>query len=170
MVFILCGEFTPLVVLALSNIVPGTCRIPKQVGNDRRKLEERRGISFRNLTAEPPKKKGVEDLERMQLLHISWSVGLSAKAWDYLGGKLPGLPDSILRRRVHNWVEYLEMDDKLIGKPSGVYEMDIEEVKIALVQRGVNVLERNDEQLRVDLASWLNSRKKAPIERLLLTR
>ncbi|RDL31879.1 putative letm1-like protein [Venustampulla echinocandica] len=170
LVFIVCGEFTPLVVIALSNVVPWTCRIPKQVESDRRKLEKRRGISFRNLTAEPPKQKGVEALERMQLLHISWSVGLSSRVWDWVGGQLPGLPDFILRKRVKNWVEYLEMDDGLIGKPSRVDEMDLEEVKMALVQRGVDVLEKDESQLRVDLVSWLNSRKKAPIERLLLTR
>lgn len=37
MVFAICGEFTPLVILALgSSVVPYTCRIPKQVQHDRR--------------------------------------------------------------------------------------------------------------------------------------
>ena len=37
LVFAICGEFTPLVILALgSSIVPFTCRIPQQVQHDRR--------------------------------------------------------------------------------------------------------------------------------------
>ena len=39
LVLIICGEFTPLVVIALTGIVPWTCRIPKQIDSDRRKLE-----------------------------------------------------------------------------------------------------------------------------------
>ena len=36
LIFLICGEFTPLVVFALgSRVVPATCRIPKQVTHDR---------------------------------------------------------------------------------------------------------------------------------------
>ncbi|TVY24656.1 hypothetical protein LHYA1_G006880 [Lachnellula hyalina] len=136
LVFILCGEFTPLVVIALSSVVPWTCRIPKQIDADRKKLEKRRGISFRNLTVEPPTEKGVDALERMQVLHVSWSLGLSSSAWDWLGGQYPGLPTWVLRRKVASSVEYLEMDDKLLGDPKRVDELEPEEVRMALVERG----------------------------------
>jgi len=172
-VFMICGEFTPLVVVALSNVVPWTCRIPKQVESDRRKLEKRRGVSFRNLTAEPPSDsnvKGAHGLERMQLLHISWSLGLSSSVWDYLGGKLPGLPSFILRRRVQRRLEYLELDDRLIKKDGGVGEMEEEEVRMALVERGVDVLEKEEGQLKADLNAWLKSEELVARERLLLTR
>jgi hypothetical protein len=157
-------------VLTVSNVVPWTCRIPKQVYSDRKKLEERRAISFRNLTAPPPESGGVDELGRMELLHISWSLGLSSKMWDWLGGQLPGLPTFILRRRVRKRVEYLEMDDKLIESGGGVKEMESEECRMACVERGTNVLERSDKQVKVDLEAWLRSRKTASIERLLLTR
>ncbi|KAF4631320.1 hypothetical protein G7Y89_g6818 [Cudoniella acicularis] len=170
LVFIICGEFTPLVVIALSNVVPWTCRIPKQIDSDRKKLEDRRRISFRNLTTAPPEKAGVEGLERQQLVHISWSLGLSSSIWDWLGGKYPGLPNAILRRKVRNTVEYLEMDDGLIGKPHRVKELETEEVRMALVERGVDILGKSEEKLRVDLIAWLQSRQKAPVEQLLLTR
>ncbi|KAK0113758.1 hypothetical protein ONS96_014612 [Cadophora gregata f. sp. sojae] len=170
LVLIICGEFTPLVVIAMTSIVPWTCRIPKQIQSDRAKLEERRRISFRNLTAKVPEKQGVEALNRMQLLHISWSLGLSSSAWDYLGGQLPGLPTGMLRRKVKRRVEYLEMDDKLIERAGGVKDMDVEEVRMALVERGVDVLGKESKGLKVDLAAWLKSREKIPVERLLLTR
>ena len=164
------GEFTPLVVMAITNVVPWTCRIPRQIESDRQKLEERRAISFRNLIAELPEDMGVEKLGRMQLLHISWSLGLSSRMWDWLGGQLPGLPTSLLRRKVHRRVEYLGMDDDLITKAGGVKDMEIEEVKMALVERGIDVLGKNDNHLRGDLNAWLKSKEKVPAEKLLLTR
>lgn len=170
LVVLICGEFTPLVVVALSNVVPWTCRIPKQVAGDRRKLEERRAISFRNLTVPPPSSPGVENLERMQLLHISWSLGLSSRLWDWIGGQLPGLPTGLLRSKVAKRVEYLEVDDGLIWMYGGVEEMTAEEVKMACVERGINVLERGEKELRGELKGWLESRESVPTERLLLTR
>lgn len=170
LVLLVCGEFTPLVVIMLTSIVPWTCRIPKQIMSDREKLEVRRRISFRNLTAKLPEEKGTEGLNRMQLLHISWSLGLSSSTWDYLGGQLPGLPTEILRSKVQKRVRYLEMDDSLIYKYGGVKDMDVEEVRMALVERGVDVLGREEKALRGDLNAWLKSREKVSVERLLLTR
>jgi hypothetical protein len=171
LVFLICGEFTPLVVVAVTSVVPYTCRIPKQIENDRKTLEKRRAISFRNLTAELPENNaGVDQLARMQLLHISWSLGLSSSAWDWLGGQLPGLPNSILRRKVRRRVQYLEWDDKLIKKYGGVDGMSVEEVRMALVERGVDVLENSVSELRSALKAWLRAREEVSILRLLLTR
>jgi len=167
----ICGEFTPLVVIAVSSVVPWTCRIPKQIAADRAKVEKRRAISFRNLTAAPPEEKGVRGLQRMQLIHVSWSLGLSSSMWDWLGGQYPGLPTAVLRRKVGKKVEYLEMDDKLLGNGQRVGELDTEEVKMALVERGVDVQDRPEQKLKGDLVAWLKSRAQgAPVERLLLTR
>jgi hypothetical protein len=171
MVFLICGEFTPLVVIALTSVVPYTCRIPKQIESDRKSLEKRRAISFRNLTAPlPESSEGAKSLNRMQLLHTSWSLGLSSSAWDWLGGQLPGLPTPLIRRKVDRRIHYLNLDDKLIARDGGVAKLDIQEVKIALVERGVDVLGQNDERLRRLLEAWLNARKTWPIEKLLLTR
>jgi hypothetical protein len=188
LVFLICGEFTPLVVMLLSSVVPWTCRIPKQIESDRSKLQKRRGISFRNLSQPPPdlptptrsaesintntKGNVMLTLSRMQLLHISWSLGLSSSVWDFLGGQLPGLPTFLLRRKVLRAVEYIEMDDALI-KASGakLESMNLEEVRMALVDRGVDVLELNEHMLRGSLAAWTRSRDcGAPVEKLLLTR
>lgn len=171
LVFLVCGEFTPLVVIALTNVVPYTCRIPKQIENDRKALEKRRAISFRNLTAALPESNaGVDELVRMQLLHISWSLGLSGSAWDWLGGQLPGLPTQFLRRKVSRRVQYLEWDDLLIRRDGGVDGMSVEEVRMALVQRGIDTLEKSEAQLKSALAAWLQARDEASILRLLLTR
>ena len=166
LVLLICGEFTPLVVLAISSIVPWTCRIPKQVESDRRKLEQRRSASFRELTTEPPTEAGVEKLGRTQLMHINKSLGLSSGMWDWVGG----LPTGILRRKVTRRVEYLELDDGLIRKAGGTKDMKFEEVQMALVERGVDVLSKGEAQLKGHLNAWLLSREKVPVEKLLLTR
>ncbi|KAI9745979.1 MAG: hypothetical protein M1818_000660 [Claussenomyces sp. TS43310] len=171
LVFALCGEFTPVVVIAMPAMVPYVCRIPRQIEGDRKKVEARRSRSFRNLTTDlPAQGQGVKDLQRMQLLHISWSLGLSSSAWDWLGGRLPGLPTMILRRKVARTVHHLELDDKLIKRHGRVREMNLEEVRIALGERGVDVLGIGEQQLRSLLSSWVESRDVASVERLLLTR
>jgi len=58
----------------------------------------------------------------------------------------------------------------LIWMYGGVEEMSLEEVKMACVERGVDVLERKETDLRADLQNWLDSREKVPVEKLLLTR
>ena len=100
--------------------------------------------------------------------------------WDYLGGQYPGLPDFILRRKVRRTIEYIEMDDSLILAAGGakdtkvpndlIKEMDTEEVRMALVERGVDIQGRDEKILREHLMAWLKSRESAPVERLLLTR
>ncbi|ESZ95452.1 hypothetical protein SBOR_4193 [Sclerotinia borealis F-4128] len=171
LVFMICGEFTPLVVLAISSVVPWTCRIPKQINADRLKLEERRKTSFRNLTMKTPVAgTGVQGLQRMQLLHISWSLGLSSSMWDYIGGRFPGLPNGILKRKVARRVEYLELDDRLIKKDGGVKAMEEEELKMACVERGIDVMGRDVHMLRMQMNAWLRSSEKVSVETLLLTR
>jgi hypothetical protein len=48
-VLAICGEFTPFVVLFMSSVVPKICWIPAQVLADKKKWEDRRKTSFRNL-------------------------------------------------------------------------------------------------------------------------
>jgi hypothetical protein len=167
LVFMICGEFTPLVVIAVSNIVPWTCRIPRQIESDRKKLEERRRGSFRNLTIPPPSRGGVKGLEREQLMHISTSLGLSSRIWDWFDVLLT---DGLLRRKVGRRAEYLGMDDGLIREGGGVRGLVEEEIRMACVERGIDVLGRSEGDLRTELGAWLRSVEMVPVERLLLTR
>ena len=170
LVLLVCGEFTPFVVLALSNVVPWTCRIPKQIDGERRKLEQRRSVSSSNLQFGPDgPPKQLAGFGRMELLHLDWSLGLSSSMWDWIfPGRLPGLPTSVVRRRVQDRLKYLTMDDALIEKAGGVRGMDEEEVRMACVERGINVLttssapgegakqaKRDVEGLKKELEAWL---------------
>lgn len=49
----LLGEWLPVFVPFMPGVVPGTCRIPKQVTGMREKAEQRRRTSFRNAIPEP---------------------------------------------------------------------------------------------------------------------
>ena len=208
LVLIVCGEFTPLIIPFISGIVPLTCRIPRQLESDRRKLEERRSRSFRDLVTSPPppppptstpsvlgskettnavvdqddnsnainiSNDGVEILpylDRQQLLHISRSLGLHSTYWAdrFFPSLLP--PAVLLRSRIHRRQVYLETDDRLIVRDGGVDRMDLEEVKMALVDRGVDVLHRSDDQLRLILRNWLwlTTTKRWGLYTLFLTR
>ena len=126
----------------------------------------RRAFSFRNLTTSPPTEAGVKKLGRMQLRHISSSLGLSSRLWDWVGG----LPTGILRGKVRRRLEYLELDDLLIKRAGGIKDMESEEMVMALVERGVDVLGKDSSYMRGHLNAWLMSREIAPAEKLLLTR
>jgi hypothetical protein len=169
LMLIIFGEFTPLVVVMMSGVVPWTCRIPKQILSDRVKLEKRRWTSFHSLEALPPMaaETSLEALGRNQLLHISKSLGLHSSLWP----ENMGLPPSvILRRRIRKRMLYLEQDDILIKRDGGVQAMSSEEVKMALAERGVDILGKSEAQLRSLLRSWLWARSRSPITTLFLTR
>jgi len=168
LVFVVCGEFTPLVVLFMSSVVPGTCLIPKQVQRAREKAEGRRRVSFRELVTPPPTEDvGVRGVRREQLVHVSRSLGLHSMWWPE-GLGLPS--DGMLRSSIGRRAEYLEMDDRLIGSDGGVAEMEMEEVKMALEERGLDLLGKNDQQLRGLLRAWLRAREEWPLMTLFLTR
>ncbi|KAI9809652.1 MAG: hypothetical protein M1825_000084 [Sarcosagium campestre] len=169
LLFLVCGEFTPFVVPFVSAIVPWTCRLPSQIRQDRTRLEDRRKQSFRNLVLDPKDlgDAGLEGLSGSQLLHVSRSLGIHSKWWPEANG-LP--PASLLKYRVGKRIEYLDRDDELISKDGGVQQMEMEEVRMALVDRGLDTTGKNDEQQREALLNWLSARKANPTTKLLLTR
>ena len=100
-------------------------------------------------------------------MHISWSLGLSSRIWDWADALLT---DGLLRRKVRRRLEYLGIDDRLIRRWGGVKEMVSEEVRMACVERGIDILGRNEGDCRRDLGLWLRCVDVVPTERLLLTR
>lgn len=52
LLLLVCGEFTPFVVLAVPTIVPYTCRIPKQVDKILKRIEEKRAAALDELIGE----------------------------------------------------------------------------------------------------------------------
>ncbi|KAI9682724.1 MAG: hypothetical protein M1829_006711 [Trizodia sp. TS-e1964] len=152
LVFLLCGEFTPLVVLAMSGIVPRVCRVPVQIRRDREKAEVRRRESRASV------KHGV----RGKTEHVVRSLGLLP------GWMLRWLPNEVMWWFVRRWMHYVAVDDRLLRRDGGVDGLVAEEVRLALVERGRDVLGIAEEVLRGDLERWLRRGEEGEgIERVL---
>lgn len=164
LMFVVCGEFTPLVVLALPGVVPLTCRIPRQIEKLRRAAEARRRASGARLLLQRRKKKKqegseegavVEPLSRAEAVaHAARSLGLVSPLWD----RLP-LPDSLVAlfasRRVRGHVAFLDQDGHLLSQAGGVPALEDDEVALACEDRGLDVVGKSPAGLRESLGRWL---------------
>lgn len=141
-VFLIFGEFSPLVLPFVSSIVPWNCRIPSQLQGDREKQEQRRKDAFAKLTGVDAQEvlgvvKTAESLNKEELLHVSNVLGLHSPKWP-AALSLP--PAGWLRFRVRRQMEYLELDDTLLERGGGPTALDAgEELKMAVVERGMYV-------------------------------
>ncbi|KAF8423850.1 hypothetical protein EV426DRAFT_601404 [Tirmania nivea] len=182
LMFLICGEFTPLVVIAFSSIVPFPCRIPKQINSDALKLHQRRTASFSTLPPPPatnlfipsttahtstpaptkslaaiPPILDLTHLTHQQLMHVAITLNLAPSVSSYIA--FPYL----LQRRVARKLEYLELDDTLIERFGGVDALVKEggrkELEWAVMERGIDTLNRKDGELQVALRKWFEARK-----------
>ena len=141
-------EFTPLIVLLLPKSAPLTCRIPKQVQSLLRKAESSRRearalpsvqnyLSSHNPTSKPLP---VDALATILSVRSSWTL------------PLPFLLASKVQRRL----KFLSLDDALLIQAGGQGALVGEEVVLACVDRGIEVVGRDvDSELRVALGRWL---------------
>ena len=159
LVFCICGEFTPLVVLVISGIVPRSLWIPKQVSSAREKMEARRRETFRN--ADPTvervlKNKDADALsEKAVVLHIGRSLGLYSNLWDRV--RIP--PTPLIRRRVRERIGFVELDDAMIERDGGVSRLDEEEMRMAAELRGIDICGKKEHDVKKVLGEWLEARK-----------
>ncbi|POS77805.1 hypothetical protein DHEL01_v203811 [Diaporthe helianthi] len=172
LMFVVCGEFTPLVVLALPGVVPLTCRIPRQVDKLRRAAEARRRASAGRIIqeeeeaeaeaeaeAEGADANGVHEsnpLSRAAVTaHVARSLNLISPLWD----RLP-LPDAavalLASRKVRAHVAYLIRDGHLLSQAGGVPALEDDEVALACEDRGLPVVDRSAADLREELGQWLD--------------
>lgn len=158
LLLLICGEFTPFVVLVFPHVVPYPCRIPKQVEQLRRKVEVRRQDAFKayeetaaaavlEAPAQDPRAKAATDVL------ISRSLGLVAPFWDRIGllSAAPGLAHRAVERRLAFLIE----DDTLLRQAGGVPALEPEEVLLAGADRGLDVLGQDEGRLREELVRWL---------------
>ncbi|KAJ4414792.1 hypothetical protein N0V82_007707 [Gnomoniopsis sp. IMI 355080] len=178
LLLLVCGEFTPLVVIAMPGLVPYTCRIPRQIESLQRKAEDRRAASFRRLEdmmrekkrlahdddgetkpadeqskAMGPRKASLTDAKAAA--HIARSLNLISPLWDRIG-----LPDAALvllstQRKAQRHVDFLREDDALLVQAGGVDALVDEEVVLACVDRAIGTLGRSTDDLRAQLRLWL---------------
>ena len=181
LLFAILGEWLPLVVFFFTPLVPYTCRIPKQVDRALQAAELRRKNSFRaagggDAVPTPYVTDGkvprrIEELSKPQLLHVSRSLGLHARLWDVV--TRDALPPALaLRWLASRRLAYLRRDDLLLQRDSKMPadSLSSEEVKRACVERGIDILGRNDAILRPRLKAWLKGQSHGKAIAMLLSR
>jgi len=168
LMFVIFGEWLPLIVVFCTPVVPPVCRIPGQVEKARTKLEKRRQLSFRGAVDEfipspnavDEKTAKVEGMGRGMLQHIGRSLDLHVGVWDYFARlPLPLPPTGLVRRQVKAGLAYLEMDDKMMARDGGAEGLTTEEVRISCQERGFDTSNVEVGELRETLRTWLKRRK-----------
>jgi hypothetical protein len=185
LIFLVFGEWTPLLVMYITPIIPEPCRIPTQVKRDLAKMEEirhkRQNMTARqamSLMAKDRRPAGAPgsvpvntdisnrrvlpeaevvrvtnplDLTHLELLLLSNRYNCHSRIWDWL---LLTPPKFWLQRNVRKKFEYLRTDDELIERDGGYQAMDKREVERACIERGIDVLVKKEEDIRMALAKW----------------
>jgi hypothetical protein len=170
-IVMITGEFSPLILPFLGGLVPGPCRMPSQVIRIRKRLQARRRDLLESLPPQAPESGvmgGLDTLDRAQLRLVSASLGLYSRHWDRLE-PIHFPPKFWLKRSIRKSVAYLDMDDMLLERSGGVVQLEVEEIKIALVERGMDVEGKTNSELRMNLWCWMTS-PKGSIQKLLLQR
>ena len=160
LIWIVCGEFTPLVVLSFAEAIPRTMWIPKQVQKMREGAEKRRAESSDAsvaLLAGPSRQSDIESmakgLQRNVLKSYAQSLGLYPIWWDRW---IPAvITTSLLKRRVYSRFGELEVDDFAIKRDGGVGKMTEGELQMACEERGLDILGKEEWSLRGSLEQWM---------------
>ncbi|EEA19723.1 conserved hypothetical protein [Talaromyces marneffei ATCC 18224] len=181
LIFLICGEFTPLVVVLLGDAVtPYTCRIPKQLAKTRAKRLEQKGHAFAAVqgglgSMKPMREQDVMTWQALQFGSREFAATASAEQV-LRACAVFGLAKShdqgaawvslIYRPRLQKWTEYLALDDQLIVQNGGVDYLSAQELKIAIDERGgfepsadVRRAGQVEKAEREWLKLWLKTRK-----------
>ena len=164
----ICGEFTPLVIVFVTGLVPRIIWLPAQFRKKREKAEERRRVCQREgrfqhtageMILSNPSRSLTDSKGSNITIYVAQSLGLYSSVLDRFVPAL--IPPGIVRRRVDRRLKDLEVDDFAIVRDGGVKGMDKEEVAMACEDRGIDLLEREDIKLRKDLSEWIERRRKS---------
>lgn len=156
LMLLICGEFTPFVVLAIPRVAPLTCRIPAQVDRIYRDAESRRRRSAEAFQARAAATGGEQQQQKIPyglvVGHLARSLGVVSSLWDRLGW----VPGTLAGRKVGARLRYLAVDDALLVQAGGVPALEPEEVVLACVDRGIDTLARPVGELSDALTRWLS--------------
>ena len=167
LIFLICGEFTPLVIVFMTGLVPRIIWIPKQVQSAREKVEKRRReaqrqgdfeMSARDIILQDQIPIQSSSEQKMTLKYIAQSLNLYSPVLDRYFPFL--LLPALVRGRVNKRLEDLRVDDFAIARDGGVQSMSAEEVILACEERGMDVLEKEEDVLREQLSGWVERRKR----------
>lgn len=152
LMLIVIGEMTVLVVALVEGMVPYPCRIPSQIFHSQQRAETRRRLVFDQF--EERYKGGVFDPQltlHAARNHVLRSLYMSGDMWEYLNVVPPGMWQAKGRLRML----FLEGDDKNLVEDGGPMGLNNDELRIACADRGINILDRSETELRGWLGDWL---------------
>lgn len=175
------GEWTPLLVVWMTGVVPEACRVPAQVKKELEKAERRRRERERRLALDAPRLihadrqlgvgqsasnysthprildvEEVKKLDLFRLLAVSGRLDAHSGIWDRLFVRPP---KALLRWSVERRLKYLKKDDSLIERDGGYQGLGREELQRACVERGIDVLGKSEADLRRSLAMWFTEKR-----------
>jgi hypothetical protein len=175
LIFLVFGEWTPLLVKWLTPIIPEPCRIPSQVEKEMKKAEKKRAERLRSAGRDSMRlqsldqkvagisstsgEHGAAAIRTMKPLELPLvDLVLHSARYDCHGRIFDLLrvtpPKFWLQRNVRKHVEYLRKDDELIEKNGGYQGLEKREVERACFERGMDVLGKKEEDLRRMLGVW----------------
>jgi hypothetical protein len=180
LIFLIFGEWTPLLVMYITPIIPEPSRIPRQVHSDLSKLEARRHARQRKVSLDAmrlmARDRGVAgsgghdvvasahtirttnplDLTLFELMLASARFNCHSKLWDWA---MLTPPKFWLKRNLRKTYEYLRTDDRLIERDGGHQGLEMREVQRACVERGMDVLGKKEGEMRRSLEGWCAEKK-----------
>ncbi|EED14128.1 conserved hypothetical protein [Talaromyces stipitatus ATCC 10500] len=153
LLLLICGEFTPLIVVAIGDAVtPYTCRVPKQIEKTRAKRLQLKKAAFAavqgGLGSMKPVPTGSAE-EMTWLAEQFGSIEFVTRA---------SAEQVIRASRLRKWNEYLALDDGLIVKGGGVGALSAREIRLAIDERGgvgVGADARSEEVREKEERKWL---------------
>ncbi|GAB1317554.1 Letm1 RBD domain-containing protein [Madurella fahalii] len=146
LMLLICGEFTPFVVLVVPRVVPLTCRIPQQVDKLLRGEEARRRRGREEARSRAVVGKAGDLEEGTEVKLLAEVLGLSSFSWT---------PGFVLAPKVQARLKFLAVDDALLVQAGGEPALVADEVRLACADRGIAVLGRSVEEMREALGKWL---------------
>ncbi|KAL1875949.1 hypothetical protein VTK73DRAFT_9660 [Phialemonium thermophilum] len=150
---LVCGELTPLVVLAVPRVAPLTCRIPRQDARIRRDAQERRRRAIAQLHQEEGSLSSSSLSPQPAAHYVARALGAVSPLWDSLAGGW--VPAPLARARADRWLSFLTEDSALLLRAGGAAALEADEVRLACAERGIETLGKEDDELRTLLARWL---------------
>lgn len=168
------GELSIIIAAAIDGIVPYPCRIPSQAFHAQERAEARRKRAFDQLEAKAPEGALTANLPiSTARTHVLRSLYISGDMWE----RLHFLPPGMWQVKGTLKMMFLEGDDQNIVRDGGVTGLIHEEVKLACVDRGIDILGKSETDLRTALGDWLRLtaaedivERRKRITALLLTR
>ncbi|GAA5810287.1 hypothetical protein MFLAVUS_003707 [Mucor flavus] len=167
-VFMILPESIPLLVMYVPGMVPGTCLKDSQIQKTREKLDKVRQLMSANVLKSAERIEGIspEDflsLSKFQRIakHYAYDFDLSRIDRAHLSSycRFMGInrigTQSILKKRLEDYMNYLDQDDKLLLKED-VDQLDLKDLSQAVEERGMRSVDLDQENMRRGLKYWLS--------------